>query len=93
MLGDPLLLSATCGIPFESSTTSAPLAFLPFSKSSDFHSYCIDRALLHCPGLQLSVKHTLHFITALYNAVWSTNCFKCVCLIFQANLQGISKQE
>lgn len=81
MLGDLLFLHAMCTIPFESSTTSVPLVSPSFNKSSDFRSYCTCRTLLHCPGLQLSVKHTLHFIIALYNAVWSTNCFKCVCVL------------
>ena len=92
MLGDLLSLCAKCTILFESPKTSAPLAS-PLSNNSFMtfvHTARVDPcSMAHC--LQLSVKHTLHFITALYNAVWSTKCFKCVCLIFQANLQGISK--
>lgn len=66
-----------------------PLAYPLANNFYDFYSCCTCRTLLHCPCLQLSVKHPLHFIIALCNAIWSTNCFKCARLIFQANLQGI----
>ena len=36
----------------------------------DFHPYHTWRTLLHCSCLQLSVKHTLHFVIALSVAVW-----------------------
>ena len=85
---------AKCTSASESSTASAPISLCRVKPLFyDFHPYCTCRTLLRCPCLQLSIKHTLHFVIALHNSVWPTNCFKFVCLTFQANLQGISEQH
>ena len=95
------LLLAIYPVPCPKCTSVSELFTAPAPISSsqakpllyDFHPYHTFRTWLHCPCLQLSVKHSLHFVIALCNAVWPTNCFKRVCLTFQDNLQGISEQH